>query len=231
MSLPTVYWINLERDISRRERTTKLLSDAGLDHYRFSAIDGSKNQSLVRLPLDHRRKDGEIGCLLSHLELIRFCYYETSHEMVLIAEDDISFEMVRRYSNVTVNDKLIDMIRTVPVDWEIIQLSWIVDKIAKITGSSDFIDWIPCIYSTAGYLINRAGMEKICQYWNGGQWVLDNDKGPLVADSFIYRHARTYVYRPPIVTYYIEGESGIGNNLKLHYKSKRIARTIARETF
>lgn len=102
-----VFVINLDRRPDRYEDFKKEMSKYGIeDVKRFSAIDGTT--------IDHNDSpllSGEIGVLLSHLEIIKKCKKE-GYKNVLILEDDVCF------SDEIMN--LEEYMSLVPSDWDFI---------------------------------------------------------------------------------------------------------------
>lgn len=93
--------INLEQDIEKREKITKLCDGLGIDYEVIKAVYGKalseeeieKNVASIEEQLMHLRKPlslGEIGCAMSH----RYCYQriiDDNLEEAIILEDDTIF--------------------------------------------------------------------------------------------------------------------------------------------
>jgi GR25 family glycosyltransferase involved in LPS biosynthesis len=102
-----VYVINLDRRKDRYEDFKKEMSKYGIENVeRFPAIDGTTISS-NGIPL----LSGEIGVLLSHLEIIKKCK-EEGYKNVLIMEDDVCFSD-EIY-------KIEEYMSSVPTDWDFI---------------------------------------------------------------------------------------------------------------
>jgi hypothetical protein len=100
------YVINLDRRKDRYESFEKEMSKYAIKNIeRFSAIDGNNLTNNTNL------LPGEVGILLSHLEIIRKCKSDNLKN-VLILEDDVYFsdEIL----------KLEEYISSVPNDWDFI---------------------------------------------------------------------------------------------------------------
>lgn len=84
-----IYCINLDRRKDRWEESLKEFEKWGLFNYieRYSAIDGSKIKNEDK---NNILKDGEIGILLTHFEIIKEAK-EKKYNNILIIEDDIEF--------------------------------------------------------------------------------------------------------------------------------------------
>jgi len=224
-----VYWINLDRSVERRREVEDLMKKYNMEHHRFPAIDGKTldADSLCVLPHGYPHSMNELGCLLSHLELIKQCSERVCDncDVIMIAEDDVSFEYV---SPSNFPHELNKAVENAPSDWEILQLSWIVHRESKI-DRIQYQHWKSHIYGTACYLINRKGINKIMGLYQDGKWLLDAEKHQkMVADYLIYHLAATYTYRPPIVTYRLIG-SQTGNCLRLQRRNKIITKNMARK--
>jgi GR25 family glycosyltransferase involved in LPS biosynthesis len=102
-----IYVINLDRRPDRLKYFQKEIDKYGIKNVeRFPAIDGltisSNNNTLLA---------GEIGILMTHLEIIKKCHFE-GVKNVLILEDDVFF------SNEI--NKLDEYMSEVPKDWDFI---------------------------------------------------------------------------------------------------------------
>jgi GR25 family glycosyltransferase involved in LPS biosynthesis len=102
-----IYVINLDRRPDRFKSFQKEIDKYGIKNVeRFSAIDGltisSNNNTLL---------SGEIGVLMTHLEIIKKCHSEGAKN-VLILEDDVFFT--------NEINKLDEYMSEVPKDWDFI---------------------------------------------------------------------------------------------------------------
>lgn len=106
-----VYCINLDRRIDRLENFQSEVTKFNLGNYeRFSAKDG-KN---INLPeLQTRLNPGEVGVILSNLEIIKDAR-EKNYNKILIVEDDCIFS--EEVLNV---DKYFEVL---PEDWEMLYM-------------------------------------------------------------------------------------------------------------
>jgi len=97
--VPVVFLINLDRSPDRLKACTERLSQVGLEWRRFSAVSPDSNEAARLHPLYDPIKTiahfgrhlsrGEIGCFLSHYELIKQAIAQDL-EHVLILEDDVT---------------------------------------------------------------------------------------------------------------------------------------------
>lgn len=79
-----IYCVNLDRRPERWESSRKQFFKHHLNVERFSAVDGKNCKQVNAL------KPGEIGCLMSHLNILLECQ-KNNIENVLITEDDVEF--------------------------------------------------------------------------------------------------------------------------------------------
>ncbi len=89
-----IYVINLDERPEKWERTKALFSQAGLRVNRVAAINGWKLSEETKKELfgcyPIRLRGGEIGCLLSHISVLKDAY-ERGFHVIWICEDDIKF--------------------------------------------------------------------------------------------------------------------------------------------
>jgi glycosyl transferase family 25 len=108
-----VYLVSMEKDIERRNNVLKYVTPN-----EFSSVDGSK-----LLPLDKLKenniienediKAGEIGCYMSHYNIInKIKNYK--HEYSIIIEDDVEFDINKNINIIK------ELVNNAPQDWEII---------------------------------------------------------------------------------------------------------------
>lgn len=95
-----IYVINLDHKVERRNHMDTLLINHGFQYERFSAVNGwALDKSQLRKfhlnclpPVKERRyiSPGQIGCLLSHLSIIKQAL-DKGYETIWILEDDVIF--------------------------------------------------------------------------------------------------------------------------------------------
>ena len=112
-----IFCINLEKRPDRKERLEKQLIDTKLNVEWFRGYDGDILKPFIDSNVLVRRTGGYLGCLLSHLEVIKISY-RRGYERVLILEDDISIhknlhEEFNKIANNIVNQNL---------DWDVLYL-------------------------------------------------------------------------------------------------------------
>jgi len=122
--LPVVFLINLDRSPERLKDCSARLSGAGLEWQRFAAVSPDSNESARLHPLYDPVKTiahfgrhlsrGEIGCFLSHYELIKQAIAQQL-EHVLILEDDVTPKPQARKGLTDLLDWMVT--DKPPVDW------------------------------------------------------------------------------------------------------------------
>ncbi len=89
-----IYVINLDQRKERWKRTRKLLKTHKLQANRVSAINGyyisQQTRKQLKGPYPAQIRAGEIGCLLSHISVIKDAY-ERGFDCIWVLEDDVEF--------------------------------------------------------------------------------------------------------------------------------------------
>lgn len=83
-----VFLINLESRPDRLEKVSKKLKEFGIHTERFRGYDGKLLEPFVDPNILVRRTGGYIGCLLSHLEIMKISQ-QRGYDKILILEDDL----------------------------------------------------------------------------------------------------------------------------------------------
>ena len=204
ISIPILY-INLDRSTDRRKLMEKQLPLVSNNYSRVSAIDGKKLENL-------QFGDGEIkfinnyydisflelACTLSHIKAIKMAF-EKSYDKVLILEDDIIFYLMPLWE-----DKIKNIIKTCPKDWEIIKLSALFINGKKIF-TKDNIN--KRTMGASAYVVNRKGMINILNYTDFlhtntiklGKIYGNKIEPPRgTSDTFLFDISNTYSYNFPL---------------------------------
>jgi glycosyl transferase family 25 len=207
LSYPTFY-INLDRDKSRRDYIEKQLIKLAPTFQRVKGINGYdiKNEK-IKYTNKYNLSPGELGCTLSHLRAIKKAY-KLGLDIAMICEDDISF-----VTNNLIED-LADIVFSAPVNWNILQLTTTPENFDDIKKFHDIYEYtdksiiVPRknYHSTVCYLINRIGMEKILSsvYRNGIYHIepiyrsYPSYPSSGVSDFFIYELCNTYTIFPSL---------------------------------
>lgn len=87
-----IYVINLDRRPEKWKRMQGVLKEVGINGNRFSAIDGMgiSDETQIELAGNYpvRMLKGEVGCLLSHVSVIKDAY-DRGFNLIWVFEDDI----------------------------------------------------------------------------------------------------------------------------------------------
>ncbi|QDZ25775.1 hypothetical protein A3770_19p82930 [Chloropicon primus] len=211
-----IYWINLDESVERRASMETMLKSAAASFptvrsTRVPGIDAEAVRDMLRLGrvelkeglaaappgaeeetrelnLRNEYTEGQFACALSHLTAIKRAYDDNS-ELALILEDDVSvpasfLETWESYAAMA------------PQDWTVLQ--WYTSNPVVVNASLNYqdpwISWMPEHWSTAAYMVNREGMERILrgvQSDASADWYFGDDM--VIADELLYALAgRTY---------------------------------------
>jgi GR25 family glycosyltransferase involved in LPS biosynthesis len=190
------YWINLDKDVGRRNNIEKLFKDNNYQNVRVQGVE---------------IENKDIACALAHVKAIRQ-FLESSDELAIICEDDLSLDF-KPYWNTNIEG----VIQDAPSDWEIIQLSIIVHGNTIndfINANTNYLPYSTNYFSSLCYVINRKGAAKVV-----------NSEHNDIAEYVVYKSAKTYTYRRPLFVYADNVGSNIHpNHLEGHKRSKQVVR-------
>ena len=112
-----VFVINLDRRTERWRRAEMLCQEQGLLVNRVSAVDGSllTDEAMTELmsPYSRRLHKGAVGCLLSHVSILKEAY-KRGCEVIWILEDD--FEIVGDIHRLP---RIVERLSAIDPDWDI----------------------------------------------------------------------------------------------------------------
>ena len=196
-AIDKIYWINLDRSLDRKINMDLILKGLNnIPNERISASDGASDAVLNNFILKNgiTQKNIVYACLLSHLRAVK-TFWESGLQTALILEDDTSLHFVKYWEK-----DLNSILQDAPEDWDIVMMSYslgtrlIKNPVQKKMEFKDLYNpWLPGINSTAAYIINRTGAEKIMKLYKDTKWAI-NDL-PHVSDHVIYKNTNTYVYK------------------------------------
>jgi len=222
-----IYWINLETSVDRKNNIIKMFENKVFENIKKERINGinGNNVDLCKYIEDYDEElmsKSEYGCLLSHLDAIN-TFSKSDNNIALILEDDCTLEFKKYW-----NDKIENIIKNAPSDWEVLHLSytnWNENyKIHKWNNDDKYIDTMN--YGTLSYLINKnAALKLINNFYteNKKYKIFKYDKKHYPSDKFIYKFLKTYFYKYPFFIYKTDNDSTIHtNHLSFHEKSKNI---------
>ena len=192
---------------------TNLLKDINIKNTRIEALDGKDSIHKYLSPnVKHNMSIYEIGCLLSHIKAISYLK-NIEGNYFMICEDDITFDNIFK-----VDSDLENIIKNCP-EFDILMLHK--TNIFGIKNYNLYTKWFSKqrIYSASCYIINKKGIEKICNkiYYNE----MDNNfifnvNYIEVSDSFLYKNTETYFYRYNFINT-LENESTIRKYLNINF--------------
>ena len=202
-----IYFINMDKNPERRHFMENQLQNVSNNYQRIRGFNGYSINNINSDTVDgitfyndyDDLSKSEVGCTLSHLIAIKTSY-ERGDEMSLILEDDAVLSLFNLIN--------FDVVKNAPQDWEIIQLYYVNKEIiGNLEGISvgeykyRLHDNKNYVWSTAGYIINRKGMEKIINfsYSNHSFYIRNIKNCHGVADEYIYDLAKTYIIDPCVL--------------------------------
>ena len=123
LKIPILY-INLDRSKDRKKLMEKQLPLVSDNYQRVSAIDGKKIDNIESGAVNNIKyfneytnlSPAELACTMSHIKSIKIAY-DKGYKNALILEDDSLFYLKSMW-----NDRLEDIMKMAPNDWEIIKL-------------------------------------------------------------------------------------------------------------
>lgn len=196
-------WINLDTEVNRHDHMNQLFNEYNIENVRISAIDARGDNDVSDM-LSGKYPDlisqGELGCTMSHLKAIKYFYYETDLDYIIICEDDIVFDTVQFWPFTWRG-----FLSRVPYDWDVLQCAITSTKNLRANLHPRLIN----DFCAAFYVITRHHAEKIIKHHvRGEKYKLDQRIKPRAAsEEIIYNSGRTYSI--PLFTYRYDFDSGI----------------------
>jgi GR25 family glycosyltransferase involved in LPS biosynthesis len=198
-----VFYINLDRSTERRRFMEEQFEKHGVDYTRVSAIDGAElnlERGEIQSPLvgnisyinRHNLSHPELGCVLSHLTTVKYCY-DQGYEAVVVMEDDISLNLMSFWDK-----NVSELVQKLPSDWKIFQLYHLCEYRDDPHIFRSLVKDGGCT-SCGAYLINRAGMKKLLDNCFRDNTFYIEGYFSGVADIFIYHCVRdVYIQELPL---------------------------------
>lgn len=167
VSIP-IYWLTVDGAQNRHQHMINQFTEHAVNYQ--ALVTAYPTRDIRKLVPNSQYlddiSDRDISIILSHLNLIKKFYYETTSDMVLIFEDDVDFSLTN-YWQFTLQD----VISRLPANWNIIQLCLIRDedlydvKFRKMRDS----DW-----GLSSYMVSRKYAKiLIDQYCRGDYYNID----------------------------------------------------------
>jgi GR25 family glycosyltransferase involved in LPS biosynthesis len=153
---PTIYCASLEESTNRRNLLNEQFSKYNLTPiYLISKRYNECTDIITGLNIN-TIGDKVKGCAVSHLKMIKEWYENTDEEYGFFCEDDLSLETIE-YWDFTFQE----FMKTIPSDWEAIQLCVIRDQFEDITlRKRQLDDW-----AVTAYILKREYAKKIIDYY------------------------------------------------------------------
>lgn len=197
------YWINIDRNVQRRQFMIDQFTKNKIENQRISAITPSEFDEI----LDHKRPltckypgcttcEYEFACLCSHIKAMQEGL-KSGDEYFVIMEDDIYMPFTLDYNA---------MISDIPNDAEILQMLVLygntVLQFFKLFASTSrkYCKWKYLLPSTGMYMISRKGAEKLVNmFYNKekNKYTFHSSPYQIVADVLLYETAATYATTVP----------------------------------
>ena len=215
---PPALWINLDRYPQRKEYMKKQFDYWEIkDHCRMPGIDGKEDDpsSYLKGTVPHNMNPGEIGCVLSHLNAIKFFVEETPYDEIVIMEDDVDLSTAKHW---TFTWK--DVRKRLPINFDCFQMTIINPQGITLKLHHRFIN----DFSAACYLITRHHANKILKlHQRGNLWKIDQNIRPrAVSEDLILDSGKSY--SSPLFNYRLDLGSAIHEeHIDVFHKDSRNA--------
>jgi hypothetical protein len=201
--IPEIYYINLDDKVDRKEYMENQFEYWGIEKYtRISACDGREDDlsSIIKGRYPENVISGEIGCVTSHLKLLKHWLENSDEQVLLVMEDDCDLDTVKYWPF-----SWKDFYRQVPYDFDVIQLAIINPQAITLRMHKRFVN----DFSTACYMITRHHAEKLVRmHCRDDKFKLDQGIKPrAVADDLVYNAGNTFAM--PLFMYKIDLGSDI----------------------
>ena len=183
-NVPLTLYINLDKNVKRREWMENQLKKSGS---RYVRIPGVLYNPSNPLPNSKMITSGERGCYQAHMKAMKYAY-EQHVSYVLILEDDVSFHFSKIWP------KQIHEIASMKNDWDIIRLHHFNE--GQVFNNKHPIDIVKHrIYKTGAmaYLVSRQGLEKLNNHMKGFTHCFNNNRCE-VADWHLVNSNKMNVY-------------------------------------
>ena len=216
--LPPIRYINLDGQPERVQYMEDQFSYWGIDNFkRISAYDGRDDDlsDLLKGRYPDNMTSGEVGCVTSHLKLLKQWLEETDEPILLVMEDDCDISTVAHWPF-----SWRDFQSQLPYDFDVVQLAIINPSSVTIQLHRRFVN----DFSTACYLITRHHAQKLVNlHCRDNYYKLDQGVKPrAVADDLIYNSGNTFAI--PLFLYKIELGSTIHDiHINVYHRSSHDA--------
>jgi len=216
--IPPIRYINLDGQPERAKYMEDQFAHWGIENFkRVSAHDGRDDDlgDILKGRYPDNMTSGEVGCVTSHLKLLKEWLEETDEPILLVMEDDCDISTVGHWPFTWR-----DFQSQLPYDFDVIQLAIINPSSVTIQLHRRFVN----DFSTASYLITRHHARKLVDlHCRGDFYKLDQGVKPrAVADDLIYNSGNTFAI--PLFLYKIELGSTIHDiHVNVYHRSSHDA--------
>lgn len=218
-----IFWINLERAESRREKMENYFNKYNLKAERIEAVDGNNidlEEYKKNYVVNEKMTKYEVACALSHLETIKTCYNKNL-DYALVLEDDVTFDYFD-YKKETLLDLLEELKK---INGECIQLCNIIPRKYFQTFVSNIDLLIKGDFACAvAYIITKNGMKKVLDNFK-------NTKNINLSEHMIFKIANNYIVKPYFSYPFLKDENGNKVNVSFireNSKSAHASQTVSK---
>ena len=182
-----VYVINLENRKERWQNTNVALNSYGIYPIRVNAINGwnltEQDKENLLGPYPDRMRGGQIGCLLSHLSVIRDAY-EREYQCIWVCEDDIKIienphqlsDIIEKlntldpcwdilYTDVDAKNSKGERIPSLMSDFRLDQIYFPIEYYRQRIKVNEDISEIKQRFGAHSMIVSKRGIEKILNYF------------------------------------------------------------------
>ncbi len=215
---PNVLWINLDRFPDREKYMEDQFSYWGItDHHRIPGIDGKEDDptSYLKGSVPPSMNSGEIACVLSHLNAIRYFVEETDLDEVVIMEDDVDLTPAKSWGFTWKEVR-----KRLPINFDTCQFTIINPNGITLKLHHRFVN----DFSAACYIITRHHATKLLRLHNrGSAWKIDQNIRPrAVSEDLILDSGKSYA--TPLFNYRLDMGSAIHEeHIDIFHKDSRNA--------
>jgi GR25 family glycosyltransferase involved in LPS biosynthesis len=200
----SVFLINLKKRKDRLSEFDELSKKYNFKYEIFEAFDGNQNIDdnfhynnikITNQYGDARYFKSQIGCLISHLEILKICKNK-NYKSSLILEDDVNF-----CDNF--EEKFINLFDNIPNDWQLLYLG---GNKPNFLENFNYCSLANNIHTTHSYAIKYEVLDLIINYFENN--IFNKPIDCLYAD--IQNNIKTYIAKP-YLTYQRQSYSDIAS--------------------
>jgi GR25 family glycosyltransferase involved in LPS biosynthesis len=185
-----IFYINLSRRTDRLQSIQTECAKYNIRATHFNAIDGN----LLNYKIDSSISNGQIGCLSSHIEIIKICK-DNKYKKIMILEDDVIFKNNIKHISHYIN--------RLPVNWDMFYLTG--NNLFGLKPINNLIYRTNGTLSTAAYMIRSSIFNQILDIANN---TIEHPIDTYYAKMHQYINAYVGV---PSLAYQMAGFSDIEN--------------------